>query len=171
MNNDINEKKSKHSLGMKLSVIAVAAGAALLLLGGIGSLERREAGSANSASPVQIPSAAEYERELEQRITELCRGVLGDAEIHVMVSLKGGYKTVYAMDAQSSSGGYRSEIVKVGSGSNQEGIVIGYENPEISGVGIVCEGGDDARVKSNIVSLVSAALNVSTNKVFVAASR
>lgn len=170
MNKDTNEKKSKRTLGMKLSVIAVAAGAALLLLGSVGALGRGEPEGAG-ASAVQTTSASEYERELEQRITELCRGVLGDAEIHVMVSLKGGYKTVYAMDAQSSSGGYRSEIVKVGSGSNQEGIVIGYENPEISGVGIVCEGGDDARVKSNIVSLVSAALNVSTNKVFVAASR
>ena len=88
-----------------------------------------------------------------------------------MVSLKGGYKTVNARDAQSTSGGYRSEIVKVGSGSAQEGIIIGYENPEISGVGIVCKGGDDARIKSEIVSLVSAALNLSTNKVFVASSR
>ena len=113
--------------------------------------------------------AKAYEEETEQKVKELCRGVRGVGEVTVMVSLKGGYKNVYAMDAQSSSGGYRSEIVKVGSGSNQNGIITGYENPEISGVGIVCTGGDDARVKGEIVSLVSAALDISTNKIFVAA--
>ena len=162
-----NIKSNKKNSGIVLAVIGVAIGIVMLLIGSFGT-SKRETGADEEEKGVELDAKA-YEQELEGRIKELCYGVKGVGGVTVMVSLKGGYKTVYAMDAQASSGGYRSEIVKIGSGSNQEGIVTGYENPEIIGVGIVCEGGDDARIRSEIVSLVSAALDISTNKIFVAA--
>lgn len=162
------EIKKKHS-GAVLAAIGIIVGIVMLLVGSFGGIGKSEnANATDDAGSVELDAKA-YEQELESKIRELCYGVKGVGRVSVMVSLKGGYKTVYAMDAQASSGGYRSEIVKVGSGSNQDGIITGYENPEISGVGIVCEGGDDARVRGEIVSLVSAALDISTNKIFVAA--
>ena len=162
-----NVKNNKKNSGIVLAVIGVAIGIVMLLVGSFGT-SKRATETDGEEKGVELDAKA-YEQELEDRIKELCYGVKGVDSVTVMVSLKGGYKTVYAMDAQASSGGYRSEIVKIGSGSNQEGIVTGYENPEIIGVGIVCEGGDDARIRSEIVSLVSAALDISTNKIFVAA--
>ena len=161
-------KSIKKNSGLILAVIGIAVGIILLLVGSFGGENTDSSKADGEVRSVELDAKA-YEQELEERIKELCYGVKGVGRVTVMVSLRGGYKTVYAMDAQASSSGYRSEIVKVGSGSNQEGIVTGYENPEIIGVGIVCEGGDDARVKSEIVSLVSAALDISTNKIFVAA--
>ena len=166
MNEDIIKKKRS---GAVLAAVGIIVGIFMLLVGSFGKMGRSDNASATDESGSTLLDAKEYEQELENKIKELCYGVKGVGKVSVMVSLKGGYKTVYAMDAQASSGGYRSEIVKVGSGSNQEGIITGYENPEISGVGIVCEGGDDARVRSEIVSLVSASLDISTNKIFVAA--
>ena len=96
--------------------------------------------------------------------------VRGVGEVSVLVSLKGGYRTVYAFDTQSSSSGYKSEIVLSGGGSDKSAIVCAYENPEIAGIGVVCDGGDDAYVRQQIISLVSAALDVSSNKIFVASS-
>jgi len=155
--------------GIAVTAIGLVFGVGLLIFGSVGSFGGSDDGKKTEEAAAQTLDASAYEAELERKITELCYGVRGVGKVSVMVSLKGGYKTVYAMDAQASSGGYKSQIVKVGSGSNQEGIVTGYENPEIVGVGIVCEGGEDKRVKSEIVSLVSAALDISTNKIFVAA--
>jgi len=160
-----NSKSNKKSSGLILALIGIALGIVMLIAGSFGSADTSK--ETDDSKSVSL-DAKVYEQELETRIKELCYGVKGVGKVTVMVSLKGGYKTVYAMDAQASSGGYRSEIVKIGSGSNQDGIITGYENPEIIGVGIVCEGGEDARVKSEIVSLVSAALDISTNKIFVA---
>ena len=166
---EVSNKNGKKNSGIILAMIGVIVGILLLLVGSFGKSDRDgNASSADEAKGAELDAKA-YEEELESRIRELCYGIKGVGNVSVMVSLKGGYKTVYAMDAQASSGGYRSEIVKVGSGSNQDGIITGYENPEIIGVGIVCEGGEDARIKGEIVSLVSAALDISTNKIFVAA--
>ena len=75
---------------------------------------------------------------------------------------------MYAVDSQSGSSGYKNEIVMSGSGSDKKAVITAYENPEIAGVGIVCEGADNAEVRSQLISLVSAALNISTNKIYIA---
>lgn len=137
-------------------------------------------GSSDGGEPkndsVSVYESQEYDAEryaegLEARVRELCSRVSGVGEVSVLVSLKGGYRTVYAFDTQSGSSGYKSEIVLSGSGSDKSAIVCAYENPEISGIGIVCDGGADAYIRQQIISLVSAALDVSTNKIFVAPSR
>ena len=111
-----------------------------------------------------------YARTLEKRVSELCSTVKGAGEVTVLVSLKGGYRTVYAVDSQATSGGYKSEVVMSGSGSDRGAVITSYENPQIGGVGIVCKGATDAEVRSQIISLVSAALDISTNKIYVAQS-
>ena len=161
-------ERDKKKLGLVISGIGLIIGAALLIFGSVGDFGSTKSSVKSEESATPVLDAKNYEEEVENKIKELCYGVRGVGKVSVMVSLRGGYKTVYAMDAQSTPSGYRSEIVKVGSGSNQEGIITGYENPQIIGVGIVCEGGDDSRVKNEIVSLVSAALDISTNKIFVA---
>jgi stage III sporulation protein AG len=88
----------------------------------------------------------------------------------VVVSLKCGYRAIYATDSQSGANSSKHETVIVGNGSSQKALLIGYENPEIAGIGIVCSGGDDARVREQIVSIVSSAFNIPTNKIFVSGS-
>ncbi len=113
-------------------------------------------------------TADSYAQMLEERVSEICASVKGAGKVSVFVSLKGGYRTVYAYDAQSNSSGYKSEIVMSGSGSDKKAVVSAYQNPEIAGVGIVCEGANDDMVKNRIISLVAASLDISTNKIFVA---
>ena len=115
--------------------------------------------------------AQKYAEDLEDRVRQLCSRVVGVGEVSVFVSLKGGYRTVYAFDTQSTSSGHKSEIVLSGSGSDKSAIICAYENPEIAGIGVVCDGGGNAYVRQQIISLVSAALAVSTNKIFVAPSQ
>ena len=162
MSENIKKDKSKwKKLILLLGVCGV--GAALLLLGG----ESSEKQSESALATVELDAEA-YSRALEERICGICQGVRGAGQVTVMVSLKGGYRTVYAFDAQSTSSGYKSEIVMSGSGSGKQAVVTAYENPEIAGIGIVCTGADDPEVRRQIISLVSAALAVPTNKIFVA---
>ena len=39
------------------------------------------------------------------------------------------------------------------------------KNPDINGVIIICEGGDDLTVKMNIIEIITTALNVSADKI------
>lgn len=162
-NEKINLSK-RHKL--VLAVACGGLGVLLLLLGGY-SEGREKDGEYAGASALQC-EAEEYARQIEARVSALCGKVCGAGEVSVFVSLKGGYRTVYAFDTQSTSSGYKSEIVMSGSGSDKGAVVTAYENPEIAGIGVVCEGGDDAFVRQQIISLIAASLGIGTNKIFVA---
>lgn len=163
-NEKINLSK-RHKIA--LAVICGGLGVLLLVLGGY-SEGREEDGKSAGTAAVEC-DAEEYARQTEARVSALCAKVAGAGDVSVFVSLKGGYRTVYAFDTQSTSSGYKSEIVMSGSGADKGAVVSAYENPEIAGIGVVCEGGDDAQVREQIISLIAASLGIGTNKIFVAA--
>lgn len=150
-----------------LIILGGALGVILLLVGG-GMDISKKADDESVDTDTLYTDANAYAAMLEARVADICSGVAGAGKVSVFVSLKGGYRTVYAVDSQSGSSGYKNEIVMSGSGSDKKAVVTAYENPEIAGVGIVCEGADNAEVRSQLISLVSAALNISTNKIYIA---
>ena len=158
-----NIKKDKKTLFLAIGAIF---GVLLLLFGSLAG-ERRSETETVSEEALRDPEA--YAHELETRVVEICSGVKGAGKVSATVTLRGGYRAVYATDAKNSSSGYQSATVLVGSGSTEEALLVCYENPEIAGIGIVCEGGDDAAVRERIISLVSATFSIGTNKIFVAA--
>lgn len=111
-----------------------------------------------------------YSEMLEERIEELCNRIDGVSGTYAVVTLKGGYKAIYAFDSQSSNSASKNQMVVVGSGSDEQAIIEGYTYPEIAGIGIVCHGGDSYVIKNKIVSLVSSTFNLSANKIFVVGS-
>ena len=157
-----NIKKDKKTLFLAIGAIL---GVLLLLFGNFAG-ERREETASSSEEELRDPEA--YARAVEARVVEICSGVKGAGKVRAAVTLRGGYRAVYATDAKNSSSGYQSSTVLVGSGASEEAILVCYENPEIAGIGIVCEGGDDAEVRARIISLVSATFSIGTNKIFVA---
>jgi len=146
-----------------------AAGVILLIVGGVWGAEEKEA---VAMEQTEIPQDVDaYAKMLEERIVEICSQVAGAGKTTVVVTLDGGYQAVYAVNTQSSASGYRSEFVLTGNGSSEKPLLIGYTVPRIGGIGIVCEGGKDPAVCNRILSLVSAAFGVSTNKIFVVESQ
>lgn len=117
-----------------------------------------------------LPDPDAYARRVEEEIERICAGVTGEGTVKAVVSLEGGYRSVYASDSQSSSSGYKNSMVLVGSGSSEEAVLVCYENPRISGIGIVLSCRESERVKNDVISLVSAAFSVGTNKIYVAFS-
>ncbi len=161
-----NVKKFKNDKKTFLLAIGAIFGIVLLLFGSLVSDRNEEKETADSEI-VRDPET--YARELEERVVAICSGVKGAGKVRAAVTLAGGYRAVYATDAKNSSSGTQSSTVLVGSGSSEEAILICYENPEIAGIGIVCEGGENAEVRAQIISLVSATFSIGTNKIFVTA--
>lgn len=116
--------------------------------------------SADKAAVVESFSAEEYCEILERRLVALLSSVEGAGEVRVMVSLEGGYQSVYEKDGDGVP-------VTVGSGSSESAVLVSKELPAIGGVGVVCSGAKSERVKNEIVALISATLGIGTHKIYV----
>ena len=144
-----------------LLVVGVILGAALLIFGaGYGESDTE----AESTLPLAVGDAEEledYKDALEKRIGKLCDAVSGVSSVEVLVTLESGYRTVYATDKNG-------EPAKVGSGSGQQALDRALEPPAVSGVAVVCRGGDQPAVQRKLTDLLSTALGISSNRVCVA---
>lgn len=160
------EEKTKIKKDGRLFIFILigVVGIILLILGS--GLTQGTAKEDKSAEETPDPDA--YAAKVEEEIERICQGVAGNCSVEAVVSLEGGYRAVYATDSQSSSSGYKNSMVLIGSGSSEEAVLVCYENPRISGIGIVLSCREDTALKNNIVSLVSAAFSVGTNKIYVA---
>ena len=157
-----NENKNKKNNQKIIFIFLLAAiGIFLLVFAAYGKEGKKETVAEDSMN------AEEYARSVEKNISELCEKINGVSDVHTVVTLEGGYNTVYAQNSQSNSSGYKNEFVLTGSGASESAILVGYSTPQVSGVGIVCRGGGDAHIRSEIISLISATFGVSSNKIYV----
>ncbi len=106
-----------------------------------------------------------YREHLEERIQSICQAVSGVGKVQVAVTLSGSYEAVYATEIKDGN----EEYVILGSGSSASALLLSKETPSVIGVGIVCSGGADTRVKSELTALVSAAFDVPTNRIYISA--
>lgn len=157
-------KKEKKLL---LLGLCAAVGVFLLIRGSVGVSKNTEDEESRAAS-VSVRDPSLYAAQVEAQVVAICSRVEGVGNVSAVVTLRGGYQTLYASDSQSSSSGYKSSTVLVGSGSSEQAVPIGYDNPEIAGIGIVCSGGDRPEIRREILSLVSAAFHIGTNKIYIA---
>ena len=121
-------------------------------------------GGAQKENDVIIASSDEesilfYEEHLENRIKTLCEGVKGVSRVRVMVTLDGGFENVYARD---------EEYLTIGSGSSKGPVLIKRLLPCLRGVGIVCDEAGDPIVQREICELLSSALGIPSNRIYIA---
>ncbi len=163
--------------GGKLGIVVLGAviGVALLLIGALDLPFGKEQKQGTSDSLDEQSEIALYKQEIAREVEALCGRVRGVGEVHVVVTLSGGYEYVYARDEQSKASGdtytHEESYVLVGSGSAQSPLLVVRRRPEIAGIGIVCAGGGDPAVQNELVALVSAALGVGSNKIHVSAAQ
>lgn len=102
-----------------------------------------------------------YTSYLEKRISELCKSVEGITEATVFLTLDCSSEYVYSEDSASD--------FLILSGSDGEQAVMLYEiYPRVRGVAVVCTGGDLPRIRETVTDLLSAALDLPSNKIKVA---
>lgn len=118
----------------------------------------------------------EYAENIEKKLVEIISDIDGAGSVNVMVTVETGEENVYAKQVKSeeqsnnekSVAQYEYEYIVVKSGTSSEnGMLLKVIEPNIRGVAIVCDGGDNASVRENIINTVSAVLNIKTNKISV----
>lgn len=114
------------------------------------------------------------EYELSGQIEKLIETIDGAGKCKAMISYNSYEETVYARNENQTSdingeSRYNDEYIILDSGSNETGLAIKIILPEIKGVAIVCQGGDDPIVKEQIILSLSALFNISSNRISVAA--
>ena len=148
-----------------LILIAAAVGAALILFGG--SMKKEEKSASNETETVsEKEEMLLYQAYLEERVREICESVSGVSGVQVIVTLSGGFESVYATELSDGDEKY----VIIGSGANAKALFLTREAPQIAGIGVVCHGGSDASIRHELTSLISASLRVPTNRIYVTES-
>lgn len=123
-----------------------------------------------------VPSGNDYVTMIENKLSEIVSSVDGAGKVDVMVTIETGEENVYARQVKTdeekndnkSSSDYEYEYIVIKTGSSTEsGMLLKVIEPNIRGVAIVCDGGDNAAVRENIINIVSAVLDIKTNKISV----
>ena len=120
------------------------------------------AGSTKNTKSAQ--SSTEYQAQLENQLEHLISQMSGAGKTTVMVTLETGEEAIYALDTQSGEMQSQQTHVLLEDGSALTETVC---LPQVCGVAVLCEGGGDIRVAARITELVSALLDLPSNRICV----
>lgn len=149
------------------TLILGAAGILLVLLSGFGNNEETQ--KSKNENDITIMSEAELSDELEK----LLGAIEGAGKVKVMVTFRSYGETVYAenKEANISSDGETDstdEYIIIDGTDGETGLRLKIISPEVKGVAVICQGGNNPIIKEQITSVVSALFDISSNKISVA---
>ena len=126
-------------------------------------------------------SAEEYREQLEKDIKKIVKEITGSSRVEVIVTLESGIRYKYAdisegtatdkteNDSISTSSEHKEGYITVKTADGgEEALLVTRQMPEVRGVAIVCAGGDDAYLAEKIENTVTAALNITSQRVHIA---
>lgn len=167
MNKSVLGKQLLKNKKFLILAVLAAVGILLVLTGG-GDDKTKEQSKTESEATAQLE---QYREQLRQDIVRLCEQVGGVSNVTVAVSLECGFEYVYATDNKSDIDAYGSQTqikyITVGNGSSESAVYITEKLPRIGGIGVVCRGGSNPDVVKRLTSLLSAAYNIGSNKIYV----
>ena len=153
----------------KLIILIVAAlGIILIVISSAG----KEGGQDENATQVQAGfSESEYTSALEKRLEETVSSLYGAGRSRVMVTLECDYETVYARDGSYSkdeaSSDEKNEYIIIDSEQQEDGLVLKTVTPRVRGVAVLCEGVNDPYVCEQVNQMLSALLDLGSNRISV----
>lgn len=146
----------------------------IIAIGVLGMLLLLLSGSAEGDSAVKKSEGAdisEIELQTEKKLTALLKTVSGAGNVRVMVTIESYEERIYAENIKSESSAesdeYSNEYVLIENSGDSGGLTLKVIAPVIRGVGITCEGASSSVVRQEITRLVSSALGISVNKIWV----
>ncbi|MCQ2454676.1 MAG: hypothetical protein MJ090_00810 [Clostridia bacterium] len=122
----------------------------------------------------------EYRKTLEKEVSGIVYGITGDKRSTVVVTLQNGIRYSYADDTktdsdltdtektkQSRKSSQSSHITVKDSNGEEKALVVTENMPEIRGVAIICENGEQEYLAEKIKSAVIAALDITSKRVYI----
>ncbi len=174
--NEAVKKAEKFIKNPKIAVVLGFAGIALIFLSSMFSGKERQ-----ETVPVSEYSAEQYCQELETRVERLVERITGDKNPTVVITVEGGKSYEYAdateYSSSTASGDKESEnanktyiTVRTADGGEQA-LIVSETMPKVRGVAIVCNGGEDAHIAESIENAVTAALDITSKRVYIAGGK
>ena len=155
----------------KLKLIIAAGMCGMLLIAATSLFPSSSEKEASSSSEQMQTDWDEYKSSLEQELRDVISAMDGVGACEVMITLNETNENVYAQNSsektEENKSEYESEYVIHNGENGDDPILIKQYFPQVKGVVVVCEGGDDIRVKENIVNSVTALFNFSSNRISV----
>ncbi len=123
----------------------------------------------DSKSETSITSE-EYCKRLEEKAETLIKELKGVDECEVFITLKSGYRYIYATDqhVREQSGGKDTDktVVLADNGNGESPLLIEETMPEVAGVAIVCRGAG-YETQYRIIELICALFDIESNRISV----
>lgn len=172
----MNEKVKQIIKSPKLLIIAGICGILIIFLSSLIPTKKEDEQSENQS----IITASEYCAQIEESVGEIVSRITGDTNPTVVVTLESGIKYSYAkadetdvsssssdQSGQSSESKKQSYITVKGADGSEQALLITEIMPEVRGVAIICKNGNDNVVAEKIESAVTAALNITSKRVYI----
>ncbi|MEG1875328.1 MAG: hypothetical protein RR022_04510 [Angelakisella sp.] len=137
----------------------------------------------------QGETAKGYEQQLEQRLEDILGNIAGVGRVQVMVTLESGHRYEYAKQNKESSDrledthdtksqktqeksiSEENYVMVDSSGGGKQPLVTNELEPQVKGVVVVCEGGENPVIVAHIVETVKVAVNLASNRIAVSLMR
>ena len=147
---------------------AVALGVMMIILILITDLSENDTSRAEiSNDTINFEAADIYADDIEAKLVAMLENIEGVGKAEVMLTIMSTEEYVYAETMKQGSSQYENDYVIIDKGSQKEALVKKVNNPAISGVVVICEGGYDPRICEKIYKAVSTALDISTGRIYV----
>ncbi len=157
--------KDRFKLTSKQLIYLVVAVLSVVLILTLNSFENED--SETTEEGVMPDVSSEYAEELKHQLEEIISKIDGVGEVTVMLTIESSASYVYVTDTEKDDSETKTETVIIG---NKEALVERIDNPQVSGVLVVCTGGDRPIIQEQVVKAVSTVLDIPSNKVYVAKS-
>lgn len=162
-------KKDKKAL---TAVMLLGTGGLLLIM--LSSLltgEKKTGRSEEEISSTDFSDHTDYCHETERRLENFLKTIEGAGDVRVYLTVGTDQRYVYAREEKISRSENKTEeeekYVMIGGGNGKSALIETVEVPEITGAVIACTGCDSPVVTERIYRAVSAALGISSGKIFV----
>ena len=132
------------------------------------------------AEPLEFDSYTAYAQYLETELSEILSKIYGAGKTEVFISLEASGEYIYAYDQTQTEEKKETDstfeiqtqqekkhVIKNASDQAEQPITVAQLAPNINGVLVVCDGGDNPSVQNTVRNAVCSALAVSESKVYV----
>lgn len=128
----------------------------------------------NTTPQKQETQTQQYD-DLEQRLENILSNVKGAGNVRVMITYKAGSEKIIAYntdkESENKDSGFATNEKNEIALSNDSPVVLKETYPEIEGLLIVAQGGENIKVKNNLISASMALLPIEVNKIEVLAMK
>lgn len=150
----------------KDQLLILALSGLLLAVAAVPTGKGKEEKSEARETEAEQTETTDYARAMEERLEELLSQVEGVGRVRVMLTLKGTGEKQVEKDVTTSQGSAQEETVFEEEGSSRRTpYVTGETNPQVEGLLVIAEGGDDGEVKAGIIDAAQALFGIEAHKI------